>query len=163
MRRTMIFAAAVLALAACNQADGPAANGTAGGSPATPPDMTITTNEGVAEVRNTGDVAANMPPGLPPYPGAQAAGGVQISTRSRDGGQGMIAGFRTSDAPAQVIEFYAAAAERAGYRIEGRMTIGANATLMASRDGGVGFYLTAAQTGEGTMVQFIGGTGRPGR
>ena len=152
MKRVLI-GAAMLALAGCGRNDAPGApgGGTTGadGSPA----MTIVTNEGRAEIRTSGSAAANLPDGIPAYPGAESAGGMTITGGSAEGG-GAMSSFRTSDSPAQVLEFYAAAAERAGYRVEGRMTMGPNAALTAARDGG-GFHVNAIRGPEGTMVQLI--------
>lgn len=156
MRHAWGCAAVVLAaLAGCGRDAAPTAGEGGGPGAEGPPAMTIVTNEGRAEIRTGGNAAANLPDGIPAYPGADTTGGMTITGGSGDGsGGGAMTGFRTSDAPARVVEFYAAAAERAGYRVAARMTMGPNASLTAEKEGG-GFHVTALQTGNGTQVQLI--------
>ena len=154
MKRRLIGAATILALAGCggNDAPGGGSSGAEG-----PPAMTIVTNEGRAEIRTGGSASANLPDGIPAYPGADTTGGMTITGGPADGsGGGAMTSFRTADAPARVVEFYAAAAERAGYRVAARMTMGPNAALTAEKEGG-GFHVNALQTGNGTMVQLVVG------
>lgn len=147
---------ALLALAGCGGGDPPDADSGGPGAEG-PPAMTIVTNEGRAEIRTGGSASANLPDGIPAYPGADTTGGMTITGGSADGsGGGAMTSFRTADAPARVVEFYAAAAERAGYRVAARMTMGPNASLTAEKEGG-GFHVNALQTGNGTMVQLVVG------
>ena len=155
MKRSSIGAIALLALAACGRGDAPGAGGSGGPGAEGPPAMTIVTNEGRAEIRTGAAASANLPDGIPAYPGADTTGGMTITGGPADG-SGAMTSFRTADAPARVVEFYAASAERAGYRVAARMTMGPNASLTAEKEGG-GFHVNALQTGNGTMVQLVVG------
>ena len=125
-----------------------------------PADATIVTPEGKAEIRSgTGAATAGLPTGIPAYPGADTTGSIQISGASAEGSGGIV-GFRTSDSASQVVDFYAAAAERAGYRIAARSSFGANAMLTAQRGEDEVLNVTATPTPEGTQVQIIAGGGR---
>jgi hypothetical protein len=98
--------------------------------------------------------------GIPDYPRADTGGSLQMSGGA-DGGQGAMFGFRTPDAPAQVINFYADAALRAGFAISQQTSAGPVAMLSAGSDAGEGFHVTATRTGAFTQVQIIAGAGRP--
>lgn len=153
MRRLMI-GTALLALAACNRGGETNGGSGSGGTPAeTPPQMTITTPEGKAEIRTGGD-AGGLPAGIPAYPGADTSGGIQISGASTQG-RGALQGFRTSDTPAQVIDFYASAAERAGFRIANRMTLGATTAALTAQREGETINVTATGADGATQVQII--------
>lgn len=166
MRSRLITGAALgLLLAACG-GGGEAGNGSAAGTEAErrarqgPADAIIVTPEGKAEIRSGGGAMAGLPAGIPPYPGADTTASVQVSGTA-PGGSGGILGFRTADPPARVVDFYAAAAERAGYRIAQRMTAGPTAMLTAQRGEGEVLNVTATSAaGAGTQVQIIAGLGR---
>ena len=124
-----------------------------------PADATIVTPQGKAEIRSGGDALAGLPAGIPAYPGADTTASVQVSGTAPEAAGGIL-GFRTDDPPAQVVDFYAAAAERAGYRIAQRMTAGQTAMLTAQRGEGEVLNVTAtAAAGAGTQVQIIAGLG----
>lgn len=152
MKQRLIIAVAVLTLAGCGRGGGEADRRADQTAPPAPANITIATPEGQAEIR-TGAGAA-LPAGLPPYPGAVANAAVEVSGVSPQD-QGGIYGFSTSDAPAQVIAFYAEAARRGGYTIANQMNMGATATLTAQKGGGEAVNITATQAGGATQVQLI--------
>jgi hypothetical protein len=158
---TLAGASALALLAGCGGGNGKAEEGTVvartgdatvrqGDNGAT----TVTTNEGTTQIR-TGQPVANLPGGLPAYPTAQTAGGVDV-TGAAAGGQGRVVMFTTSDQPAQVIDYYASAAGRLGLQTEARMTMGPTATL-ALRHGGQQVTVTAVGAEGGTQVQIASG------
>lgn len=119
-----------------------------------PPNVSVTTPGGHAEIR-TGDRAmASLPGGLPAYPNADVHGSIDATGGSAQG-QGRIVTFGTSDSPGQVINFYAQAAGRAGYAIANQMDMGATATLSARQSGGGALNIVATQTNGATQVQIV--------
>lgn len=160
--RTGYIALAVLTLTACSGADdqvyvgpdGEEVRVERGGDGAT----TYSSNDGEATI-TAGDTGAAMPAGLPPYPGAESAGGLNVNATGRDGGSGQISSFQTSDAPADVIAFYRTALERGGYTIAATMDLGETKMITAERtDGNGGIQITATSAGgRGTTVSVIAG------
>lgn len=116
---------------------------------------TVTTNQGSAQI-TTGAPAGDLPGGLPPYPNAQAGGGINVSGQGA-GGSGRVVSFTTSDQPAQVIEFYANAAGQAGLTTRSRTAMGPNASLALTR-GEEGIVVTATALGGTTQVQIAAGS-----
>lgn len=98
--------------------------------------------------------------GIPDYPRADTDGTIQVSAGA-GASQGAMFGFRTPDAPAQVINFYADAALRAGFVVSQQTSAGPLATLSATSGEGEGFHVTATRAGTVTQVQIIAGAGRP--
>ncbi|QLC25806.1 hypothetical protein HFP57_12770 [Parasphingopyxis algicola] len=140
MRTThMVSAVALLALAACGGSDEQVYRGPDGeevrverGGDGT---TTYRSADGDAVI-TTGGSGAEMPGGLPAYPGADTSRGIAINTTARDGGSGQVSSFQTDDSPAEVIAFYRAALERDGYRIAATMDMGQTQMIAAERDGG---------------------------
>jgi hypothetical protein len=157
MHRPSMIAAALLALAGCGRGGGEANRQSAPAGEA-PANIIIATADGTAEIR-TGTGAAGLPEGIPAYPGADPNAAVQV-TGGAPGAEGGLFGFRTSDAPAQVIAFYAAAAGSGGYRIANRMEMGATATLTAEKGDGTVINVIATPAGGFTQVQLIVGHDR---
>ncbi|MEO1167100.1 MAG: hypothetical protein AAFW97_00155 [Pseudomonadota bacterium] len=112
-------------------------------------------------VITTGDVGAAMPAGLPAYPGATGAGGMQMNATGADGGSGQVSSFTTSDAPADVVAFYRTALEAEGFRIAATMDMGDTQMILGERaDGNGGVQISAtAVPGQDTSVTVIGGEG----
>ena len=158
--KTLIVAAALAALAACNRDGNGEANRQAAPGAAQPPaNIVVTTPEGRAEVR-TGPAAPGAPAeGIPAYPGASGAGSVDVRGASAEG-QGHVVAFTTADPPAQVIGFYRQAVAGAGYRVVQQMNMGPTAILTAERGEGEGVTVTATQAGGATQVQVVVGRGR---
>jgi len=156
MSRYRMVAAAALALAGCGQ--GRQAEQAAPGPGQPPANIVITSPDGRAEVRTSGAPGA-LPGGLPAYPGANATGGVDVSTASSEG-SGHIVGFTTADSPAQVIGFYSQAATAAGYRVAQQMMMGPTQMLTATRAEGEGVTISATEAGGATQVQVIVGQSR---
>jgi len=152
MRVLWIGGAALLALTACGRGDRQATPGNVATS-GSPADITISTPNGTAEIR-TGGAPTGLPQGIPAYPNADAAQNIDINGGSAPG-QGRILGFRTSDAPAQVIAFYAQSVTSAGYTIANRMDMGATSSLTARGASGQMVNIVAAQSGGSTRVQII--------
>ncbi|MEM8695651.1 MAG: hypothetical protein AAGE05_06475 [Pseudomonadota bacterium] len=156
---------ALLALAACGGSneqvyrgpDGEEVRVERGGDGTT----TYRSADGEAVV-TTGELGADMPGGLPAYPGADASNGLNINATGRDGGSGQVSSFNTSDSPADVIAFYRRALERDGYRIAATMDMGESQMIAAEReDGEGGIQITATEAGDqGTTVSVIAGMGR---
>lgn len=129
--------AALLALAGCGRSDAPAVD-EAAGQPA-----------------NAAAAPALPADGIPAYPGATAEGG-DIRVSSGEGEtRGRMFTFHTPDPPARVIDYYAGAAGRAGYRIGERSGSGRSATLLASRGEDLVLRVTATRTGDATMVDVV--------
>jgi hypothetical protein len=153
--RTIVTSAALLALAGCGSG-GEQAREAERRDRAAPADTTIVTPQAKAELRSGAGAMAALPAGLPAYPGAESTGGVEVTGASAEGSGGIV-GFRTADSPARVVDFYAAAAERAGYRIAQRSSFGTTAMLTAQRGEGEVLNVTATETGGATQVQIIAG------
>lgn len=132
-------AATLLALAGC-EGTAPAPQGNA----ATPAAETDAAGEAAPDPANEAALRAL----LPPYPGG---------TRVRDGlGGGAASGsfaFATRDPTRPVIDFYAAAARRAGYEVEVHPPIGIALSMTATGAGGALVNVTASRVGEVTEVQ----------
>jgi hypothetical protein len=135
---------ALLALAACNRE--PARHGEV---VAATPGGTVRTGGALPHLR-----------GIPDYPRADTDGSMQVAAGA-GASQGAMFGFRTPDAPAQVINFYADAALRAGFTVSQQTSAGPLATLSATSGAGEGFHVTATRAGAVTQVQIIAGAGRP--
>jgi hypothetical protein len=148
---------ALFALAACGRGGGEASRQAGAGNASTggmPADIRISTANGTAEIHAGGAALAGLPEGIPAYPNAAPGQAIDINGGSAEG-HGRILGFSTSDAPAQVIAFYAQAVPAAGYTIANRMDMGATATLTARRGQGQAVNIVATQAGGGTQVQII--------
>ena len=156
--RMMMSGAALLALAGCGQQAGPAG----GGNAADAAEATFATPNGTGEARTGQSALTGLPDGIPAYPSADTSASIQISGDAAEG-EGRIVGFRTSDPPPQVVAFYAAAAERAGFRVSDRLDMGASASMSAQRDNGDMFRVTASPSPGGTLVQVIAGNSRARR
>ncbi|HKR25447.1 MAG TPA: hypothetical protein VJS15_09325 [Allosphingosinicella sp.] len=155
--RAIITGAALLALAGCGGGSSESSGEAERRARQAPPDINIVTPDAKAEIRSGAAALAGLPAGIPAYPGADTTASVQVSGTAPES-QGGIHGFRTNDPPAQVVDFYAAAAERAGYRIAQRSSFGATAMLTAQRAEGEVLNVTATTAaGAGTQVQIIAG------
>ena len=155
--RATITGAALLVLAGCGGGSSDRGGEAERQASQGPADINIVTPEAKAEIRSGTAALAGLPAGIPVYPGADTAASVQVTGTAQDS-QGGIHGFRTDDSPAQVVDFYAAAAERAGYRIAQRSSFGATAMLTAQRAEGEVLNVTATTAaGAGTQVQIIAG------
>lgn len=147
MRIGILTGAALLALAGCGSGeapqagnDAPAANEAANASePADP--------AAAAEARAAFETL------VPPYPGAQ-----QVQTGGAAGaGVGGSMTFRTPDPASQVVDFYAGAAERAGFNVEDRTNLGGGmAVSMTARRGASDLItVSASRVGDITQVQIM--------
>lgn len=161
MDRRLLIGAALLALAGCDRGGGEAERQAKQGLPdVNPANITIATPEARAEIRSGGGaLAAGLPEGIPPYPGADTSQSVQV-TGDMAQGDGRILGFRTADSPAQVIAFYVAAAGRAGFTISQQMDMGGTALLVAQRGQADTINVTATGSPRGTQVQIVVATGQ---
>ena len=147
--RHLMAAAAMLALAACGGSGGGETEADA------VPEMTIDTPEGTVRVGGGASAEANLPEGIPAYPGADREASVAIQGQGADGA-GTMLGLRTQDPPAEVLAFYERAARQARFEITSQMTMGDTAMLTAERDG-TSLHVTASRTGDGTHIQLIAG------
>jgi hypothetical protein len=133
IKMTIAAAAALTLLAGCGGGDGEgtvvARDGDTTVAQGPNGTTTVTTPEGTATI-NTGTAEA-LPGGLPAYPGAQAGGSMNVN--GADGQQNRMVSFTTTDRAAQVIEFYAAAARRAGLEEASRTSDPQSATLSLTR------------------------------
>jgi len=147
MRKVLMTSAILLALGACGRSreevrqDGPA-------------NVTVDTATGHAEVRAGGAAMASLPEGIPAYPGASTTASVDVTGRSAEG-QGHVVTFTTSDAPAQVINFYAQAVGHAGYTIANQATLGPTAMLTAQKGPHDAVTITATGAGGATQVNIV--------
>jgi hypothetical protein len=147
MRARLMVAAALLALVACGRSETDVQQ-------SGPGNVTVETPNGSAVVRMGGGAAASLPAGLPAYPGADTSASIGVSGASEQG-QGRIVTFTTSDAPAQVIAFYAQAVGAAGYTIANQATMGPTAMLTAQKGPGDTVTVTATQAGTTTQVNIV--------
>lgn len=108
-----------------------------------------------------GDAAAKqgLPLGLPVYPGGEVNGAF-MGGNSGDGSAGGMATVVTSDAPAKVVAFYKAEAEKRGLKIETQASSSANmASFTAKGDGNASLVVTATPADNGgTAATIIGGS-----
>lgn len=143
--------AGALALSGCG-GSGKDAGGNGGGA-IRPPDAVMNTPEGgKAELRYND--RAVMPDGVPAYPGATQVGSVSVNEPGR--GAGQVVSLQTADSPQQVQDFYAAAAERAGYRVAMRAAFG----LTLVKPDGQGVQIQTIRSGQrGTVIQIVVGQG----
>ena len=160
MHRPILVASTLVLLAGCG---GTPANQPAPAAPglpsaqAIPPvpqtgEVSIATPQGRVDVRS-GPGAAPYPEGIPQYPGATADQSAAVS--GAGAGSGRILGFRTADPAAQVIDFYANAASRAGYRVLTRMNSGPSATLILQRNMNDNVSISATRIGNFTQGQIV--------
>lgn len=161
MRRIILTATMLAALAGCGggtpQGDGGNTAGTAAGSGK----GAMTSPDGRSEVR--ADAAfSGLPEGIPAYPGADGRGGVMMGGASEEGEMRVMA-FRTADSPDRVIAFYTEAATGAGFRALHRSDTGPSTVLGLERDNGDVMNITATGTASGTSVQIMVGRGRERR
>lgn len=95
--------------------------------------------------------------GIPPYPNIES-GGARMAGSSPQG-TGGIQTFRTADSAGRVADFYAGAAERAGFTIANRTDMGHTAGVTARRGQGELLNATATRVGAMTEVQIIASRG----
>lgn len=167
MRNGLVAIAAVLVLAGCGNSNEIASgtvtdgNGDAArysvkqdGATTT---TTVTTDEGTAVVR-TGDAEAALPPGLALYPGAKLTSSTTVEGGGADK-SGTILSFESPDSPGEITAFYKAAAQKAGYAIEGEVKMG-EMEMLGGKSGDKGFNLTVNRTGAVSSATLIAGAGR---
>lgn len=150
MRATIMAGTMLLALTACNQ--GADTNQAAAAPPAP---GGLASPDGRSEVRTDAGFSG-LPEGIPAYPRINPGGAIQMGGRE-EGAEMRIMAFRTMDAPADVIAFYAEAGERAGFRVVNRAEVGPSRVLGLARDNGDALNVTATGTPTGTSVQLIAG------
>ena len=139
MRITIVAAAAGLALAGC-EGGAPAPRDNAAGAEAD-------ANAVAPEEAPDPAAAAVARAVLPPYPGAR-----QVRDGLDGGGAGSLT-FATSDPTRPVIDFYAAAARRAGFEVEQHPPMGIALSMTGTRGDGSLVNVTASRVGEVTEVQ----------
>lgn len=156
MRQIVMAGAALLALAGCNSRteEAPADNGA-----------------NVAGERSDGNgaedagEAARAPTngalleGIPTYPNVEGDGVRMAGTSAQ--GNGGLQTFRTRDSAGRVAQFYADAAERAGFTIANRTDMGHTSGVTARGSRGELLNVTATRVGPVTEVQIIAARGRP--
>ena len=101
---------------------------------------------------------ANLPAGVPAYPGAASARSESVSAEYANGVSGRMVRFRTSDRPRQVVDFYADAATRAGYHIDERTNTEALSMIGYSKPGAPQIAITATAGDGATEVSIMFGT-----
>lgn len=153
MRRTIMTGAALLALAACDNGALPSQ-----ADAVAPAQGGIASPDGRSEVRADAGFSG-LPEGIPAYPNVTGAGAIQMGGVD-DGAEMRVMAFRTADPPADVIAFYAEAAERAGFRAGQRRDAGPSTALGLERDNGEVMNVTATATPTGTSVQIMAGRQR---
>jgi hypothetical protein len=119
---------------------------------------TVRTADGTAVIRTGIGSEADMPAGLPLYPGAKIGSDTVIAKDS--GSKAGVITFESRDAPDAVTAFYKHAATQAGYTIAGEMKAGDAQLLSGKKADGTGFHLTVNRDGGGvTQVTMLAGTG----
>ncbi|MGH6997748.1 MAG: hypothetical protein ACREEO_06105, partial [Phenylobacterium sp.] len=159
-RSTATALALMLALAACGSKEKKAESGDAtykvsekdGKST-----LTVETDEGKAQIVS-GEGEAALPTGLPLYPGATVTSSTRITSDGANKGGTMLS-FDTPDATGQIVAFYKAAAQKAGYKIEAEMKMGEMEMLSGKNPGKGGFTLTANREQGKTTASLISGAG----
>ena len=153
MRRTIMTGAALLALAGCGDGATEAGSGAGAENSA---GASYTSPDGRSEVRSGDAALSGLPEGIPPYPRADPGGAIQFGGASEEGEMRAM-GFRTADAPADVIAFYADAAGRAGFREGQRASSGPSQSVGFERDNGEVMNVIATAAPGGTNVQIMVG------
>ncbi len=91
-----------------------------------------------------------MPPGLALYPGARLTSSTTIEGGGADK-SGTILSFESPDSPGEITAFYKAAAQKAGYAIEGEVKMG-EMEMLGGKSGDKGFNLTVNGTGDSNRL-----------
>ena len=167
--RHLIPLVALLALAACGKekdtttittADGNEVKITSESDNSESGTITFEGKDGEGKI-TFGDAAAKqgLPLGLPVYPGGEVKGAF-MGGNSGDGSAGGMATVVTSDAPAKVVAFYKAEAEKRGLKIDTQASSSANmASFTAKGDGNASLVVTATPADNGgTAATIIGGS-----
>lgn len=98
--------------------------------------------------------SVKLPSWLPAYSGAKDAGGL---TSSGANGEAGSYGFKTSDSPAAVIQFYDSALKKAGFKILQTMNTPEMTTLSAKNDQNMGVKIDATpDTGQTSVTISFG-------
>jgi hypothetical protein len=96
---------------------------------------------------------AKLPSWVPAYPGASAEATISINS---DEGQGSSFNFKTSDAPAKVMEFYREGLKQAGLKISMTTTTGEGGVVAAEDNGaGRGILVTVSGADGGSAVVLL--------
>jgi hypothetical protein len=95
----------------------------------------------------------DLPAGLPAYPSAEEARSSDI-TGTDNGQPGRRVSFTTTDEPKQVIEYYAAAAQRLGIEVANRTADASSATMTLTRDRDM-ITIAAIHTGLFSQVTIV--------
>lgn len=168
--RYLVPFAMVLALAACGKEEDTTTITTADGN-----EVKVTSQSGDDGESGTitfegkdgegkisfGDAAAKqgLPLGMPVYPGGEVRGAF-MGGNSGDGSAGGMATVTTGDAPAKVIAFYKAEAEKRGLKIETQASSSSDmASFTAKGDGNASLVVTATPADNGgTAATIVGGS-----
>ena len=115
---------------------------------------TVKTADGTMRMRSGADVPVDLPRGFSIYPGATI-----ISNTTFDGeqGKGALVSIESSDAAAELVDFYKGQAEKAGVDIEMEMTAGDMSMIGGRTDGGTTFSFTATREEAKTTGQLMVG------
>ena len=159
MRRTFMAGTVLLALGGCGDGTTEASDA---GSAENSAGVSLTSPDGRSEVRSGDAALSGLPDGIPPYPRVAPGGAIQFGGPSEEGEMRAM-GFNTPDPPADVIAFYADAAQRAGFHEGQRATAGPSQVLGFERDNGDVMQVTATATPQGSRVQILAGQGRGSR
>ncbi|MDX3883291.1 MAG: hypothetical protein QHC65_02630 [Sphingomonas sp.] len=118
--------------------------------------LTVRSDKGTARiVSGTGDAA--LPAGLSLYPGATVTSSTRITGEAT--ARSTILSFDTPDMPAQVIAYYKAGAQKAGYAVDAEVKAGTMEMLNGKHGKEGGFTLTANREGGKTVVSLLGSAG----
>ena len=158
MQRTLMASAVLLALGGCGERTIEASAGNDASAENTAV-ASLTSPDGRSEVRSGDAALSGLPEGIPPYPRAGPNGAIQFGGASVEGEMRAI-GFTTADPPADVIAFYAEAAQRAGFREGQRAASGPSQVIGFERDNGEVMNVTATANPRGTSVQIMVGSPR---
>ncbi|MDQ8758036.1 hypothetical protein RCO27_17555 [Sphingosinicella sp. LHD-64] len=137
----MITGIGLLALAACNSGAPETGNAAASSAAnAAEPVNAVAASDGSAVL----DI-------VPAYPNAE-----QVQSGGAAGGRGGFMAFRTADPPVEVADFYARAAEQAGFTIEDRTNLNRMTVGMTARRGASDMItVSATRVGNVTQVQLM--------
>ncbi len=151
MRRAPILAAVMAAaglLAGCDQgggSDGPGASG------APSVNATIQSDDGGLKITSGDAAKANLPPGLPLYPGATVVSNISAQGGGNTGGTTI---FQAKAAPAAVVDFYRQKAKAAGLSETTAFNAGERVMFSAAQaGGGRAISVVATAQADGSQVQ----------
>lgn len=96
-----------------------------------------------------------LPSGIAPYPGGRIVLATEIAPEG--GERSALVAMETADAPAKAVDWYAATARKAGFRLDPLLATGKVRAIGGSASDGRRFSVSASARAGGTSIQLIAG------